>query len=116
MTDTRTESDSFGPIDVPAHSYWGAQTERSIGNFPFGAREQMPIEVVRALGFVKQAAARVNARLGNLDPGIAEAIQQAAGLFDLAQDPPDHGPQRLLHDLVVGNQAFRGFVVHRLSW
>jgi fumarate hydratase class II len=79
MTDTRTETDSFGPIDVPAHSYWGAQTERSIGNFPFGAREQMPIEIVRALGFVKQAAARVNARLGNLDPGIAEAIQQAAG-------------------------------------
>ena len=79
MTDTRTETDSFGPIEVPAHSYWGAQTERSIGNFPFGAREQMPIEIVRALGYVKQAAARVNARLGNLDPGLAEAIQQAAG-------------------------------------
>jgi fumarate hydratase class II len=79
MTDTRTETDSFGPIEVPATSYWGAQTERSIGNFPFGPREQMPIEIVRALGFVKQAAARVNARLGNLDPQLAEAIQQAAG-------------------------------------
>jgi fumarate hydratase class II len=79
MTTTRTESDSFGPIEVPADSYWGAQTERSIGNFPFGPREQMPAEIVHALGFVKQAAARVNARMGLLDAEIAEAIQQAAG-------------------------------------
>ncbi|HVH37278.1 MAG TPA: class II fumarate hydratase [Sphingomicrobium sp.] len=75
---TRTESDSFGPIEVPADSYWGAQTERSVGNFPFGPREGMPIEIVHALGFVKQAAARVNARIGGLDAEIAEAIQQAA--------------------------------------
>ena len=75
---TRSESDSFGPIDVPADSYWGAQTERSIGNFPFGPRERMPIEIVHALGFIKQAAARVNARIGGLDAEIAEAIQQAA--------------------------------------
>ena len=68
MTTTRSETDSFGPIDVPADSYWGAQTERSIGNFPFGPREQMPIEIVHALGFIKQAAARVNARLGLLEP------------------------------------------------
>jgi len=79
MDTTRTESDSFGPIEVPAGSYWGAQTERSIGNFPFGPREQMPVEIVHALGFVKQAAARVNARLGVLDAELAEAIQQAAG-------------------------------------
>ena len=79
VSSTRTETDSFGPIEVPADSYWGAQTERSIGNFPFGPREQMPVEVVHALGYVKQAAARVNARLGGLDPEIAEAIQQAAG-------------------------------------
>jgi fumarate hydratase class II len=78
MTNTRTETDSFGPIEVPADSYWGAQTERSILNFPFGPREQMPIEIVHALGFIKQAAARVNARLGVLDPQIGEAIQQAA--------------------------------------
>src|SRR5919107_673393 len=76
---TRTETDSFGPIDVPADAYWGAQTERSIGNFPFGPREAMPSEIVHALGFVKQAAARVNARIGGLDAGLAEAIQQAAG-------------------------------------
>ena len=79
MTTTRTETDSFGPIEVPAASYWGAQTERSIGNVPFGPREQMPAEIVHALGFVKQAAARVNARMGLLDAEIAEAIQQAAG-------------------------------------
>jgi fumarate hydratase class II len=78
MASTRTESDSFGPIEVPADAYWGAQTERSIGNFPFGPREQMPREIVHALGFVKQAAARVNARIGGLEPQLAEAIQQAA--------------------------------------
>ena len=78
-TNIRTETDSFGPIDVSGDSYWGAQTERSIANFPFGERERMPSEIVHALGFVKQAAARVNARIGGLDPDLAEAIQQAAG-------------------------------------
>src|SRR5438874_1211334 len=78
-TKTRTETDSFGPIEVPADAYWGAQTERSIENFPFGPREQLPLELVHALGFIKQAAARVNARLAGLDPKIAEVIQQAAG-------------------------------------
>ncbi len=76
---TRTETDSFGPIEVPGDSYWGAQTERSIGNFPFGERERMPVEIIHALGYVKQAAARVNARIGGLDANLAEAIQQAAG-------------------------------------
>src|SRR5687767_8990379 len=76
---TRTETDSFGPIEVASDVYWGAQTQRSIENFPFGARERMPVEIVHALGFVKQAAARVNAREGALDAQIAEAIQQAAG-------------------------------------
>jgi len=79
VSNTRTETDSFGDIEVPGDSYWGAQTERSIGNFPFGPREQMPAEIVHALGYVKQAAARVNARAGLLEPDIAEAIQQAAG-------------------------------------
>jgi len=77
-TATRTETDSFGPIEVPADAYWGAQTERSIGNFPFGSREQMPLEIVHALGFVKQAAARANARIGGIDAEVAEVIQQAA--------------------------------------
>jgi fumarate hydratase class II len=79
VTHTRTETDSFGPIEVPGDSYWGAQTERSVANFPFGERERMPAEIVHALGYVKQAAARVNARIGGLGPEIAEAIQQAAG-------------------------------------
>ncbi len=79
MSNTRTETDSFGPINVPADAYWGAQTERSIANFPFGPREQMPVEIIHALGFIKQAAARVNARIGGLDPKLAEVIQQAAG-------------------------------------
>jgi fumarate hydratase class II len=79
MPEKRTETDSFGPIQVPADCYWGAQTARSVTNFPFGPTERMPIGIVRALGFVKQAAARVNARLGLLEPQIAEAIQQAAG-------------------------------------
>ncbi len=84
---TRSESDSFGPIDVPADCYWGAQTQRSIENFPFGAREAMPVEIVHALGFVKQAAARVNARVGSLDAELAEAIQAAAG--EVAGGLPD---------------------------
>src|SRR3954464_10433499 len=79
ITTSRTETDSFGPIDVPSDSYWGAQTQRSIENFPFGPRETMPAEIVHALGFVKQAAARVNAKLGGLGAEIAEAVQQAAG-------------------------------------
>jgi len=78
MSTTRTEHDSFGPIEVPADAYYGAQTERSLLNFPFGPREQMPLEIVHALGFVKQAAARVNARIAGLDPKLAEVIQQAA--------------------------------------
>jgi fumarate hydratase class II len=76
---TRVETDSFGPLEVPADCYWGAQTQRSIENFPFGPNERMPREIVHALGFVKQASARVNARIGGLDPALAEAIQQAAG-------------------------------------
>jgi fumarate hydratase class II len=79
MTSSRSESDSFGPIEVPADAYWGAQTQRSIENFPFGPREAMPVEIVHALGFVKQAAARVNARLGGIGAELGEAIQQAAG-------------------------------------
>jgi fumarate hydratase class II len=77
MTETRTETDSFGPIEVPASAYWGAQTERSIHNFPFGASERMPIGIVHALAIVKQAAARVN-RAHGLPAEIADAIEKAA--------------------------------------
>jgi fumarate hydratase, class II len=74
---TRTETDSFGPIDVPAAAYWGAQTQRSITNFPFGARERMPMGIIHALAMVKLCAARVNRQHG-LDPSIADAIEAAA--------------------------------------
>ena len=74
---TRTETDSFGPIEVPADCYWAAQTQRSIENFPFGERERMPIGIVRALAVVKRAAARVNRDHG-LKPELAEAIEAAA--------------------------------------
>lgn len=77
MTETRTETDSLGPIDVPAVAYWGAQTQRSIENFPFPATERMPIAIVHALALVKQAAARVNRRYG-LPADIADAIEAAA--------------------------------------
>ena len=84
---TRIETDSFGPIAVDATVYWGAQTQRSIGNFPIGtdpaaarpeAAERMPLPLIHALGLVKQAAARVNARLGVLDDNLAPVIEQAA--------------------------------------
>src|SRR4030095_2093090 len=75
---TRTEHDSFGPIEVPADAYFGAQTERSVLNFPLGPREQMPLEIVHSLGLLTPAAAQVIARSSGLDPKLAEAIQQAA--------------------------------------
>jgi fumarate hydratase class II len=74
---TRTETDSFGPIDVPADAYWGAQTERSRRNFAFAAHERMPVGIVHALALIKQAAARVNRGHG-LDAGLADAIEAAA--------------------------------------
>jgi fumarate hydratase class II len=75
--ETRNEFDSFGPIEVPAQAYWGAQTQRSIGNFPFPPHEQMPIGIIHALALVKQAAARVNRKHG-LHGKIADAIEAAA--------------------------------------
>jgi fumarate hydratase class II len=75
--DTRLESDSLGSIAVPADFYWGAQTQRSIENFPFAPHERMPIAIVHALAIVKQAAARVNRRHG-LPAEIADAIDAAA--------------------------------------
>jgi len=77
MTKTRTETDTFGPIDVPADRYWGAQAERSRGNFRIGW-ERQPLPVVRALGIVKRAAAEANMELGRLDPAIGKAVIQAA--------------------------------------
>lgn len=77
MTQTRTETDSIGPIEVPADAYWGAQTERSLENFPFGERERMPVGIVHALAIVKKAAARINRGHG-LAADKADAIETAA--------------------------------------
>jgi fumarate hydratase, class II len=77
---TRTETDSMGAIEVPAHRYWGAQTQRSLHHFAIGdpAAERMPVEIVRAMGTLKRACAEVNEARGILDPGLARLIVSAA--------------------------------------
>jgi fumarate hydratase class II len=84
--DIRIESDTMGEIEVPAEKYWGAQTQRSLENFPIG-EERMPLSLVHALAIQKQAAARANLALGQIEQEIAGAIDQAAqeivdGKFD----------------------------------
>lgn len=83
----REETDSFGPIDVPADSYWGAQTERSRQNFRIGV-EVMPLSLIHALGLQKKAAALVNIELGLLDPDLGQAIVTAAD--EVATGQLDH--------------------------
>ncbi|MBU1384421.1 MAG: class II fumarate hydratase [Alphaproteobacteria bacterium] len=77
MSNARTETDTFGPIEVAADRYWGAQAQRSLGNFKIGWETQ-PLPIVRALGIVKRAAAETNMALGKLDPVIGETIVRAA--------------------------------------
>ena len=77
MTTTRNESDSFGTLQVPADKYWGAQTQRSLGNFKIGS-ETLPVPLIRALGIVKQAAAKANIDNGTLEAKLGNAIIQAA--------------------------------------
>jgi fumarate hydratase, class II len=75
---TRTESDTFGPIDVPADRYWGAQTQRSIGNFDICRdTDRMPLPIVHAFGILKHAASKANRKFG-LESGVADAIETAA--------------------------------------
>ncbi len=86
MTKTRTETDSFGPLEVPSDKYWGAQTQRSLANFKIGT-ETMPKPLVRALGIVKRSAALANIALDNIDKKTGDAIAAAAlevaeGKFD----------------------------------
>ncbi len=88
--DVRIESDTMGEVEVSADKYWGAQTQRSLENFPIGD-EHMPLSLIYAFGIQKQAAARANLALGQLEKEIAEAIDKAAqeiieGKFD------DHFP------------------------
>ena len=77
MSKTRTESDSFGPLKVPSDKYWGAQTQRSIMNFPIGWEKQ-PVAIVRAVGVIKQSAALTNMEQGKLSKKLAKAIVKAA--------------------------------------
>ena len=77
MTQTRTESDSFGPLEVPADRYWGAQTQRSLMNFPIGWEKQ-PVAIVRALGVIKRACAEANKASGKLPANLADAMITAA--------------------------------------
>ena len=74
---TRTETDTFGPVEVDSTRYWGAQAQRSLQNFKIGWEKQ-PASVVRALGIIKRAAAETNMGLGQLDKTIAAAIINAA--------------------------------------
>jgi fumarate hydratase, class II len=93
MTESRTETDSLGPIEVPADRYWGAQTQRSLHHFSIGdpAADRMPMEVVRALALLKKAAAMVNADLDLLDRKLADVIVAAADeIIDGTLD--DHFP------------------------
>ncbi|MDK3018520.1 class II fumarate hydratase [Pseudodonghicola flavimaris] len=78
MSQTRTETDSFGPLEVPSDKYWGAQTQRSLMNFPIGWEKQ-PVAIVRGLGVIKKACAMANKANGSLDARIADAIIEAAG-------------------------------------
>ena len=77
MTQTRTETDSFGPLEVPIDKYWGAQTQRSIKNFPIGW-ERQPLALIRALGVIKKACAQTNMENGKLKSEFGNAIQVAA--------------------------------------
>jgi len=90
MTKTRIETDTFGPVKVPADRIWGAQTQRSLENFKIGWEKQ-PASIVRALGVIKRAAAEVNMDLGKLDPKLGKAIVAAAQ--DVAEGKlDDHFP------------------------
>ena len=83
MADTRTETDSFGPLEVPSDKYWGAQTQRSIIYFPIGWEKQ-PVPIIRALGVVKKACALENLKQGGLDKEIGDAIAAAYPPSDYA--------------------------------
>ena len=114
MTQTRTETDSLGPIQVPADCYWGAQTQRSLDNFPIGI-EKMPAELIHALMIQKKAAALVNKALGLLPVSVADAIVAAAddvlsgsltGQFPLAVWQTGSGTQTNMNaNEVLANRA-----------
>ena len=93
MTNTRTETDSFGPLEVPADKYWGAQTQRSLQNFKIGT-ETLPVPMIRALAIVKKAAALANVELKQLDANLGDAISKAADEV-MAGKYNDHFPLKV---------------------
>jgi fumarate hydratase class II len=99
---TRTESDAFGPLEIPADKFWGAQTERSLHNFRIGT-ERMPVALVHALGLIKRAAAEVNRDLGSLDRKRATAI--AAVAQDIADGKLDDNFPLLVWQTGSGTQS-----------
>jgi fumarate hydratase, class II len=118
---TRTESDSFGPIEVPADAYWGAQTQRSIGNFPFPQHERMPMGIIYGLAHVKRAAAIIHTASSALPTDLADAIIEAADQI-LGGDHDDQFPLAIwqtgsgtqsnmnVNEVIAGiaNEAFTG--------
>ena len=90
MTETRTETDSFGPLQVPISKYWGAQTQRSLLNFPIGWEKQ-PAAIIRALGVIKKACALANVEAGKLNKPHGMAIAEAASEV-IAGKLDDHFP------------------------
>ena len=90
MTETRTETDSFGPLQVPISKYWGAQTQRSLLNFPIGW-ERQPAAIIRALGVIKKACALANVEAGKLNKSHGMAIVEAASEV-IAGNLDDHFP------------------------
>ncbi|MFD0463885.1 lyase family protein [Microvirga aerilata] len=99
---TRIETDTFGPIDVPADKLWGAQTQRSIQNFRIGT-DRMPLPLVHALAIVKQSAALVNKDLGKLEPRLADAIASAAA--DVVQGKYDDEFPLVVYQTGSGTQS-----------
>jgi fumarate hydratase class II len=93
VSEHRTEKDPMGTIDVPADRYWGAQTERSLHHFSIGwpQADRMPVEIVRAMGVLKKAAAQANVELGVLDPELGRIIESAADEV-IAGTLDDHFP------------------------
>lgn len=87
----RTESDTMGTVEVPADRYWGAQTQRSIQNFPIGPAGSMPLEIIRGFGYLKKAAALTNARLGVMPQEKADLIAKACDEI-IAGELDDHFP------------------------
>ena len=104
MTAIRVETDSFGPLDVPADKYWGAQTQRSIINFPIGW-ERQPVAIIRALGVIKKACALVNVAQGDLDAELGKLAAAAAR--------PGAGTARVTRTIV---QEFTGLSREEQAW